>query len=412
MNQLTLFELNQLVRATLDTHLEPSYWVIAEIGSLQVNQKGHCYMELVQKEEEQIKAKIRATIWSYNYRKLGSWFEGITGMPLKTGIKVLFNVAVQFHELYGMSLNVRDIDPNFTLGERARKRQEIINRLRNEGLFDRNKSIFLPLAPQRIAVISSSTAAGYGDFVNQLRDNIYGYTFSITLFNSVMQGFEAEESIVKSLEAISNKLDDFDVIVIIRGGGSQVDLDCFDSYEINKSIATVQLPVITGIGHERDESIADMVAHTHLRTPTAVSDFFINGLIQFDSLLQEYTDRIKRQFEKLLFSEETKLRNLHHLVQRFVVSIISKQSNDLENALIKLKDKVSHYVQKCNLSLVHKREAINLLHPNNVLRRGYTMTVINGKVLRADTDIVIGELLKTFTENSIIGSKITSVKKR
>ncbi len=346
MDQLTLFELNNLIRATLDTHLDPSYWVIAEIGSLQVNKKGHCYMELVQKEEDLVKAKIRANIWAYTYRKLGSWFEGITGIPLKTGLKVLLNVSVQFHELYGMSLNVRDIDPNFTMGERARKRQEIINRLINEGLFDRNKTKFLPLAPQRVAVISSSSAAGYGDFIIQISDNQYGYTLDVTLFNSIMQGFEAEKSIISSLEEISKRPDAYDVIVIVRGGGSQVDMDCFDSYELSKGVASMPIPVITGIGHERDESITDMVAHTHLRTPTAVGEFLISGLAQFEGLLEEYRDRLKRKFEKLMYNEDTKLRTFQHQIRQFVFASVQKHAYNLDYLYQKMEDSISRYFEK------------------------------------------------------------------
>ncbi len=412
MDQLTLFELNNLIRATLDTHLDPSYWVIAEIGSLQVNQKGHCYMELVQKEEDLVKAKIRANIWAYTYRKLGSWFEGITGIPLKTGLKVLLNVSVQFHELYGMSLNVRDIDPNFTMGERARKRQEIINRLINEGLFDRNKTKFLPLAPQRVAVISSSSAAGYGDFINQLSDNQYGYTLDVTLFNSIMQGFEAEKSIISSLEEISKIPDAYDVIVIVRGGGSQVDMDCFDSYELSKGVASMPIPVITGIGHERDESITDMVAHTHLRTPTAVGEFLISGLAQFEGLLEEYRDRLKRKFEKLMYNEDTKLRTFQHQIRQFVFASFQKHAYNLDYLYQKMKDSTSRYFEKHYQELAHQEAAINLLDPESVLQRGYTITTYNGKILKKKTKIKKGDNLKTYSKYQIIDSKITSVNEK
>jgi len=329
VKEYTLLELNLLVRNTLDSNLEPSYWVIAEIGDIRINQKGHCYLELVQNEGDEIVAKSRATIWSSTYQNLKPFFESITGQPLKQGLKVMVNVGVQFHELYGFSLNIRDIDPRFTLGEKARIRQETIKRLVEEGLYDLNKSKFLAIVPQNLAVISSPTAAGYGDFINHLANNPNGYQFSYKLFKALMQGNEAEESIIQAIERIKINIQDFDALVIIRGGGSQVDLDCFDSYNLTSKIASMSIPVITGIGHERDETISDLVAHTSLKTPTAVSDFLINAIVQFESSLDQWLSRIKVKSEKRIHSEQLMLSGQYHLLKQFAIAIVQRESHRL-----------------------------------------------------------------------------------
>ena len=412
MNQLTLFELNQLVRATLDTHLEPTYWVIAEIGDLRINQKGHCYMDLVQKEQDDVVAKIRANIWSYTFRKLGSWFEGITGMPLKKGIKVLFNVEVQFHEVYGMSLVVKDIDPNFTLGERARKRQETLNKLTDENLIDQNKKLELPIVPQRIAIITSPTAAGYEDFLKQLHKNIYGYTFQMTLYKSLMQGFEAEKNIIQNLKEIALKPKQFDVLVIIRGGGSQVDMDCFDSYLLAKQIALMPIPVITGIGHERDQSIADIVAHTDLHTPTAVGEFIVSGIMQFESSLLEIRKRLKQTYEGRIYSENLKLNDFKNQIKLLSSKLIQNKLNSLNSYFEILKSGVNFSIKSQRLILEQLKINVELLDPKQILKRGYTITTHLGLKISAQSDIQTGDTLKTYTVNNVVESKVEKIEKR
>ncbi|HAA16033.1 MAG TPA: exodeoxyribonuclease VII large subunit, partial [Cytophagales bacterium] len=295
---LTLAELNTKVKSTLEEQLEPSYWVIAEIGSMQVAQRGHAYLELVEKQDEQITAKLRANIWAYTYRVVSGWFQSVTGSPLQAGLKVLVHGVVTYHEVYGLSLNIKDIDPNFTLGERARQRMEVLQKLEADGVLEMNQELALPLVPQRIAVVSSATAAGYEDFMEQITHNGYGYRVHTQLFRAVMQGDQATESIIGALHEVHNAPRPFDAVVIIRGGGSQLDLDCFDTYELAATVAQFPLPVITGIGHERDETIVDMVAHTRMKTPTAVAEFLIQGLRAFEEnvllleeRLQQYTQR-------------------------------------------------------------------------------------------------------------------------
>ena len=406
MEQLSLQELNELVKATLDTHLEPSYWVVAEIGEMRINQKGHCYMELVQKEDDQLVAKIRANIWAYTYRNLSSWFEATTGQSLKSGLKILINAMVQFHEVYGISLTVRDIDPSFTLGERARKRQEIIERLNNEDLLDKNKNYLLPIVPQRIAVISSPTAAGFGDFQDQLSHNTYGYTFQIKLFKSIMQGDEAIESIALALDMIEQNRSSYDLVVIIRGGGSQVDLDCYDSYDLCLRIANAKLPVLTGIGHERDQTISDLVAHTSLKTPTAVSEFLINGVVQYDATLDENLSRIKNIFNEKLHFEELKLQEYQHQLKQLFQIALRKKDYRLETIKNQLISSAKASLTSRQTHVENLALRLSLLDPEEILKRGYTITSINNKLISKSKKIQKGDKLKTYTDKLIIDSTI------
>ena len=242
MEHLTLVALNNIIKKVLSSELEPSYWVVAEIGEMRLDQKGHCYLELVQKVENNILSKTRATIWSYTFRNINGWFEAINHKPIEAGINILANVQVSYHEIYGLSLNIKDIDANYTLGERARKRQQVIEQLNNDGVFDFNKQNILPAVPQNIAVISAPNAAGYEDFINQLINNSYGYAVHTTLFSTVMQGDNAPQSIINALHRIFENADEYDAVAIIRGGGSQLDLDCFDDYELATHIAQFPLP--------------------------------------------------------------------------------------------------------------------------------------------------------------------------
>lgn len=412
MNHFSLFELNQLIRATLDTHLDPSYWVVTEIGDLRVNQKGHCYLEFIQKENEVIIAKIRANIWSYTYRNLSVMFESVTGSALKPGQQILANVSIQFHEMYGLSLNVRDIDPNFTLGEKARKRKETINRLIEEGLFDTNKSLFLPLVPQRVAVISSPSAAGYGDFINQLTHNPYGYTFNTHLFKALMQGADAEASILQALDSIHKHSDQFDVAVIIRGGGSQVDLDCFDSYLLAAGVAGMPMPVITGIGHERDETVVDLVAHTQLKTPTAVSEFLINGVARFEASLDEYFHRLKSRYEIRIRQEELILNEYYHRIRQSAFTIIQQRSHILDSVLQEIKIAANQYVESKKIQLQRFETSVKHMDPEVILKRGYTITTYKGKPVKDYSVVGKGDEIKTYAVKNIIDSTVKNVKIR
>ena len=269
--KLTLTELQLIIKDSLYMALPDMYWVIAEISEIRENYNGHCYMELVEKhpDEISIRSRVKAVIWSSRYRFIKSFFENSTRESLREGIKILVRAKIDYHEIYGLSLVINDIDPAFTIGEMALKRQMILKKLEEEGVLTMNKELDFPLVPQRIAIISSSNAAGYTDFMKHLTGNSFGYVFYTALFETPMQGSETEAGVIRALEKIAGHPEKFDLAVIIRGGGSQTDLSWFDNYNIAFYITQFPLPVITGIGHEKDLSVADIVAYRSLKTPTA-----------------------------------------------------------------------------------------------------------------------------------------------
>ena len=427
LNPLSLSELNQLIRQTLDRHLSPSYWVIAEIGELRDSVKGHAYLELVEKSGNQLAAKIKANIWSYTYQGIRNRFVSATGQMLSPGMKILALVNVQFHELYGLSVNIKDIDPNYTVGERAKRKQEIIDRLTREGLIHLNKQYPLPLVPQRLAVISSSTAAGYGDFIDQLKTNGGGYDVYCRLYPATMQGNEASASVVNAIAAVESDLLDekFDLLVIIRGGGATTDMDCFDDYDMAKAIAGTSLPVVTGIGHERDECIADLVANTKMKTPTAVAEFVLAGFRGFEERLKENLKIIERRAGSILQREgrmvrdkehlltnlflhkvgaaKEKLANYSHQLNSLAAMNIKMQHIALDNFRQSLKKNVKVKIEQQQLNLQSFEKELNRLSPHYFLERGYTRTEINAMPIH-QAQIKKGDQIRTFT----LSQKITS----
>jgi exodeoxyribonuclease VII large subunit len=276
---LSLYELNKLIKSVIDDNLSGTFLVTAEIASCDV--KRHCYLTLVDKEEDTIRAEIRAVVWANRYKVIAPIFEESTGTKLAKGIKILFQATVDFHERYGLKLTINNIDPSYTVGELAVRRKEILERLKKEGLIDRNRELEFPLVPQRIGIISSATAAGYEDLTAHLLNNVYGYKFTAELYEAVMQGDRAEDSIVAALGQCMGDVSSLDVLVIVRGGGGQTDLHCFDSYKIGKAIASLPIPVIAGIGHQRDVTVVDEVSNTRAKTPTAVADMIITRVKDF-----------------------------------------------------------------------------------------------------------------------------------
>jgi exodeoxyribonuclease VII large subunit len=400
----TLFELNSLIRSVISASFPDAYWVAAEIAELKCNQKGHCYIELAEKEEEKVTAQIKATIWAYEYRKLGSKFEKATGGPLKPGMRVLLRAEVTFHEVYGLSLNIRDIDPSYTLGEMARKKKEVIERLGKEGIIGLNKSLPLPLVPQRIAVISSPTAAGYGDFFQQLDRNAFGYRFVHVLFPALMQGQEAEQSVVSALEEI-RKSGGYDIAVIIRGGGSAVDLSCFDGYAIASQIAKFPLPVITGIGHEKDDTVADMVAHTKMKTPTAVAEFLISGMRSFEERVLDIQERTLTFTERFLKDKRYELGGLGQKLLFLPLRLSSLHSQRIALLRKDLEALAARILKNAENRGNVMEQAVKHLDPANVLRRGYSITRHKGRVLRD------ASLLKKWAviETRLRNGRVTSI---
>ncbi len=309
--KVSLTELQLIIRDSLYLSLPDAIWVIAEISEIKENSAGHCYLELIEKNpgEKNVRARVKAIIWNNRSRFLKAFFENITGENLREGIKILVKTRVEYHELYGLSLIISDIDPTFTLGEMAIKRQLIIKRLEEEGVFSMNKELIFPAVPQRIAVISSKNAAGYSDFINHLNSNIYGYVFKTTLFEISLQGTETEESIINALDKIAYNGHLYDIVAIIRGGGSQSDLSWFDNYNIAYHVTQFPLPVITGIGHDKDISITDMVAHRALKTPTAVADFLIELLAEAENHISGMSSGIISASRLIIEKNKTRIES-------------------------------------------------------------------------------------------------------
>jgi exodeoxyribonuclease VII large subunit len=419
MESCSLSELNRFIKQQLKDVMPGFYWVVAEINELHVNSAGHCFMELVEKAPHsgQITAKARANIWAYHFRMLSPYFETMTGQKLTAGLKVMLQASVEFHELYGVSLQITDVNPAFTAGDLAMQRQAVIQHLMDEGVFDMNRELELPTVPQRIAVISSETAAGYGDFIDQLHHNPHGYAFHHTLFQAVMQGKEAEASINRALEQVFEREDEFDVVVIIRGGGSQSDLNCFNSYQLAACIAQFPLPVMTGIGHDRDETIADLVACVPLKTPTAVAEFLINKAISFDKLLQELAQQLTDAAEDAIRQPADRLQYLSQRLLNIIHSHVRLQDREIHVLQIRLTNAVQALLsqnkqmipvlhtrlnQLAGAALSHHQNKIEwmeskmqLLDPVNLLRRGYSITRANGKVIRTALTPLNGQHIET-----------------
>ena len=355
-----LSELNGLVRKVISEALPDKLWVIGEISEMKTNRNGHCYLVLVEKdvETDTVIAQARATIWSYTFRMLRPYFETTTGQVFIEGLKVLVNVSVEFHELYGYSLNIHDIDPTYTLGDMARRRREIIARLTEEGIVDMNKELEFPYVPQKIAVISSETAAGYQDFTDHLTKNKAGFVFYLKLFPAVMQGNQTEASIIEALDQIYLYEDFFDVVVIIRGGGSQLDLSCFDNYNLAYHITQFPLPVITGIGHEKDNTIVDLVAHTRLKTPTAVAEFLIGEVSKFDLHLEDIEGKFIDSVQELLLESNNMIEHLARKYGPVVQGKINRSIQSLNQKVWQIDHLVKLSITDRKYELARKEENI------------------------------------------------------
>lgn len=397
MEALSLYELNALVRDVVQRNFAGEYWVQAELSEVRANASGHCFVEFVQKEAHggNLIAKARGIVWSSVYRLLKPYFEESTGQAFASGIKVLVLVTVSFHELYGYTLTVQDIDPTYTLGDMARRRREILIRLEADGVLTLNKELPMPILPQRIAVISSSTAAGYGDFCHQLQHNTGGFGFHIELFPALMQGERVEESVLNALEQINGRLDEFDVVVIIRGGGATSELSCFDTYLLAAACAQFALPVIVGIGHERDETVLDMVAHSRVKTPTAAAELLIGCMNDAAAELAALAERLRYGALALLENEG---RRLQQLRSRIPLASLGRLS-DARMQLLGLEKDLAGRVRAL-LSEQHHRLELFSQHvadasPSKMLARGYSITLHQGKVVKDASRLADGDELIT-----------------
>lgn len=428
VSQLTLYELNNLVRGTVEGSLTDDYWIQAELSEVREGYNGHCYLELIEKDSagRQLIAKARGMIWHTTYCLLKPYFERETGQLFAAGIKVLVQVSVTFHELYSYSLIVKDIDPSYTIGDMARRRKEILQQLEKEGILNDNKDLSFPLLANRIAVISSATAAGYGDFCHQLYQNEYRLKFKVGLFPAVMQGEKVEQSVLAALDAILAQCDEWDVVVIIRGGGATSDLSGFDTYLLAAACAQFPLPVITGIGHERDDTVLDMVAHTRVKTPTAAAALIVSHQLGTASRLEDLCNRISRDAQNRMQVERERMERLLIRLPLAFTRMRSEgehrleaYSSRLQHAVIYRTEKERHRLQlyagrleqKWPVMLEREKFRLQLLKqrceaadPALLLKRGYSMTYKGKMLVRDASQLNKGDELVTVLENGTVRS--------
>lgn len=385
MKTYTLYELNNLLKESVEESMPGEYWVQAELSEC-YERGGHCYLELVEKNDKTntFVAKSRAMIWSNVWKILKNSFESTTGQRLSKGMKVLLQVYPNFHAAFGFSWIVNDMDPTYTIGDMVQRRQKIIKLLKDEGVFDLNKQLSLPVFCQRIAVISSASAAGFGDFCNHLESNTYGFQFHTELFEAIMQGEMVEKTVIAALNAIYEREKEFDCVIIIRGGGANSDLAGFDTYELAANAAQFSLPIITGIGHERDDTILDLVAHTRLKTPTAAADFLINNLCEIDSYLEYAAQVVRKAGTQAIRMAEQKL-----LTQN-----------------IRLKEAIKIYFERKRHELEMMSHKLESLDPKILLKRGYSITTLNGRIVKDVEAIKNGDEIETILRNGKIKSKV------
>ena len=405
---ITLFELNRLVREAIEDALPMEYWVEAELSECRES-RGHCYMELIQKDEQTATpiAKASAKCWANKWLTIRPYFERTTGQQLHAGMKVLLQVYPQFHEAYGFSWIVTDIDPTYTLGDMARKRQEIIQKLKAEGVFDLQKELQLPVFCQRIAVISSQTAAGYGDFCNQLADNPYGFKFETQLFPAIMQGEGVEQSIISALEQIYDM--PFDCVVIIRGGGATSDMSGFDTLALAENVANFPIPIITGIGHERDESILDMISHTRVKTPTAAAALLIDHLKGVLETIEGAQSMITHYVQQKLSIANSQLSIISEAIPRLFSIVKTRQEAKIDALYTRLPMLIERRFTSESHHLQLMDEKLKALDPTLLLARGYSITMHNGRAVKDASQLPPGAEIETRLAKGTIHSVIKSV---
>ncbi len=373
MEHITLSQLARRIKLSLAEGLPLPLWVSAEIGEMKINRaSGHCYLELVEGADSGSvpKAKLSAVVWRTTFYTLAAHFLSVTGAELASGMSVLLKVSVTYHELYGLSLQVVDIDPAYTLGEQERQRRETINKLSEEGVIDMNRSLPLPDVVQRVAVISSAQAAGYRDFMEHLSDA--PYQFSVELFDAVVQGLGAEKSIVEALELIADRMEEFDAVVVIRGGGSRSDLSCFNSYELCYVAAQFPLPILTGIGHDKDTSVMDLIARVALKTPTAVADFLVDCARNFDGRLVQAENALRER----------------------VADVVVRHRSGLDSRRQQLQIGVAHLFERKRQELLRAETLVRVADPERLLSRGYAIVRSGGVALRSAKGVSAGSHLE------------------
>jgi exodeoxyribonuclease VII large subunit len=435
-SKVSLTELLGLVRDKIYEALPHAYWVVAEIAEMKVHTAGHCYLELTGSDTPggRVTARARATIWASKYRSLNTFFNASTGIPLRAGITILFKATVEYHELYGLSLNISDIDPAYTAGDMALRREAVIRKLTAEGVISMNAGLTLAQYPRNIAVVSSSKAAGYQDFMNHLQTNPYGYVFNATLFEAVMQGEETEASVTGALDMIADESVRFDAVAIIRGGGSTTDLSWFDSYGIAFHVTQFPLPVLTGIGHEKDQSVTDMVAWKALKTPTAVAGFLIERTLECENRIISMAGELASAVSEALEAageQISSMQNRTAATARLIVrvnsdrlgyhseSLIRSYRNILtrsEADTLRLADTIfrsaKNSISRAEIHTGRLEESLRHLDPTEILRRGFTLTSRNGLIIWSAGELEPGDTITTHFEKGAVDSTVKEIIKK
>lgn len=388
---ITLRELQRRVKSALEGQFALPVWVSAEISEIKVNYSGHCYLELVEKGGDNgvPTAQARAVVWRSHYPRISGYFEAETDQRLASGIRILAKVLVSYHELYGFSLQITDIDPSYTLGDMERQRQQTIAQLQQDGVWDMNREATMPAIVQRIAIVSSANAAGYQDFCKELDKS--PYRFTLTLFDAFMQGAAAEESIIEALCSVAARMEDFDAVVLIRGGGSRSDLNCFNAYRLCAHVAQFPLPVVTGIGHDKDTSVADMVAHTALKTPTAVAGWLVGRMAETDGWLDYAALQLHDTTTAAMHASEVRLERLSGEVRRLSGELLTRQSLRLEHHAALLPDAARDFLARQNVRLGNAAELIAGRSPERILRLGFAVVRTGGKAVTSAREVGAGE---------------------
>ena len=409
MTSITLSELTEQIQQTIKVSFNTQVWIRAEISELRENPGGHCYLELIEKDvdSDTLLAKSKATCWASTYRMLKPYFESTTGQTLRAGLKVLVSVSVDYHSVYGFSLNVRDIEPSFTIGEMAARRLQIIKQLEADGVVDMNRQLPMPEIVQRLAIISSSTAAGYGDFCDQLKNDPSHFVFYNKLFPAIMQGDQAETSIIAALEKIYEHIDLFDVVIIIRGGGATTDLACFDSYDLALNCAQFPLPVIAGIGHQRDYTILDMVAHTSVKTPTAVAEFLIAHLQEAENQATDLFGDIRSLIKSRIENEIRKVDLAKLRIKQTLRSWVVQRAHVLDRQKSRLQSTIRMQILRQNNRLLLLEKNIEKHSPSFLLKYGYTITTLNGKRITSAGQVKTGDKIRTFVHDGDFESNVS-----
>lgn len=408
---ITLYDLQRMVRTTVEECFATPLWVSAEISELKVNRSGHCYLNLIEKgnSEGAPRAEARAVIWRNNYTQIDAMFREATGSPLSSGIGVLVRVVVTYHEIYGFSLQIIDLDPNYTLGDVERRRRETIERLKEDGVWDMNRELSLPRPLLRIAVVSSATAAGYRDFMTEIGSS--PFNFNVTLFEATMQGEGAEESVVNALSAIAERESDFDIAVIIRGGGSTSDLALFDSYRIALYVTQMPMAVITGIGHDKDVSVVDMVAHYMCKTPTAVGAFLVDSAKAELNTIYDLSNEFRQLSEQMLNNQSSYLAQRKLELCHLASQNISNHSHNLSAIEQSIKELSSHIIATEEQRIESFKRLTESYSLDNILKLGFALVQTSEGIITSACGVGIGDQIEITLHNGTISAVVQDITK-